>query len=152
MKSLVKIRSFRRGRPARMRGERGAVQIEFLLSFMITIFIMFSMWELIMIVHTMNVLSDAAKEGVRCAVVSGRSCATIPTGCPFAPDAVKCRVWSFARLSFHDMSGMTVTLTPATIPAPGERIRVTVSYPFIPYTALPFTPTIPAAAQGRVVF
>ena len=76
----------------------------------------------------------------------------MPPGCPFAPDKVKCRVWSYARLSFHDVSGMTITMTPATIPAAGERVRIVVSFPFVPYTALPFTPTIPAAAQGRVVF
>jgi hypothetical protein len=149
MTSAERIRSLRR---RRARGERGAVQIEFVLSFMITIFIMFSMWELVMIVHTMNVLSDAAKEGIRCAVVSGRSCNTPPPGCPFDPDKVKCRVWSFARLSFHDMSGLTITMTPSTIPAPGERVRIVVSYPFVPFTALPFNPTIPAAAEGRVVF
>ncbi len=135
-----------------LRNDRGAVQIEFVLSFLITMFMMFSMWELIMIVHTMNVLSDAAKEGVRCAVVSGRSCSTVPTGCPFGTNAVKCRVWSYARLSFHDVSGMTVTMTPSTIPAPGERVRIEVSYPFMPFTALPFKPTIPAVAEGKVVF
>lgn len=152
MNSRERIRSIRRQRPSRIRDSRGAVQIEFILSFLITIFIMFAMWELIMIVHTMNVLSDAAKEGIRCAVVSGRSCNTVPTGCPFDPDKIKCRVWSYARLSFHDMSGLTITMTPSTIPAAGERVRIVVSYPFIPFTALPFNPTIPAAAEGRVVF
>jgi hypothetical protein len=143
------IRSLPGRRP---RGDRGAVQIEFILSFLVTIFIMFAMWELIMIVHTMNVLSDAAKEGVRCAIVSGRSCDTIPPGCPFGSDKIKCQVWSYARLSFHDMSGMTISMTPSTIPAPGERVRIVVRYPFIPFTALPFNPTIPAAAEGKVVF
>ena len=152
MTSLKRIRSLRRRQDHRIRGERGAVQIEFILSFLITIFIMFAMWELVMIVHTMNVLSDAAKEGIRCAVVSGRSCDTLTAGCPFGSDKMKCRVWSFARLSFHDMSGMTITMTPASIPAPGERVRIVVSFPFVPFTALPFNPTIPAAAEGRVVF
>lgn len=152
MTSPEKLRSLRRRLARRARGDRGAVQIEFILSFLITIFIMFAMWELVMIVHTMNVLSDAAKEGIRCAIVSGRSCDTIPAGCPFGSDKIKCRVWSFARLSFHDMSGMTITMTPSTIPAAGERVRIVISYPFVPFTALPFNPTIPAAAEGRVVF
>lgn len=130
----------------------GAVQIEFILSFMIIMFLIFAMWELIMIVHTMNVMSGAAKEGVRCAIVSGNGC-DAPPGCPFGGDKIKCRVWDYARFSFHDVSAMIVDLTylDGTDDIP-NRVRVTVQYDFVPFTALPFSPTIHAAAEGRVVY
>jgi hypothetical protein len=135
-----------------LRTDRGAVQIEFILSFLVIMFVLFAMWELIMIVHTMSVLSDAAKEGVRCAIVSGRSCTPAEAGCPYGGDVVKCQVWSYARLSFHDISAVTVEMIPATLPAPGERVRVSIRYDFVPYTALPYRPTLSAVAEGRVVF
>src|SRR5260370_27981377 len=55
-----------RGRSARRaRGDRGAAQIEFALTILTIVFVMFWMWELVMMTYTMNVLSDSAKEGVR---------------------------------------------------------------------------------------
>ena len=39
---------------------RGAVQIEFALTIIIVMFVMFWMWELIMLTYTMDVMGDAA--------------------------------------------------------------------------------------------
>ena len=100
----------------------------------------------------MNVMSESAKEGVRCAIVRGNGC-TAPAGCPFGADKTRCRVWDYARFSFHDVSAIAINVTypDGTADAP-NRVRVTVQYDFIPYTALPFRPTIRAAAEGRVVY
>jgi len=115
-------------------------------------FVIFGMWELIMVVHTMNVMSDAAKEGVRCAIVSGNGC-PIPAGCPYGTDKIKCRVWDYARFSLHDVSAITINPEyPDGNNDVGSRIRITVQYDFMPYTALPIRPTIRTAAVGRVVY
>lgn len=142
---------------------RGAVQIEFILSFLTIMFVIFGMWELIMIVHTMNVLSDAAKEGVRCAEVRGvwnpltKSCdaasnpVSNPPPCPSGIDSV---VREYARLTLHDISAMTVSVTyptPGNCTTSGNLVRVQVSYTFVPYTALNFKPTLSAVAEGRLV-
>jgi hypothetical protein len=142
----------RRGKLTRLPGARGAVQIEFVLSFMVIMFVIFGMWELIMIVHTMNVMSDAAKEGVRCAIVCGNGCPA-PAGCPYGGDNVRCRVWDYARFSLHDVSSININVSypDGNADAP-NRVRVTVQYNFIPYTALPLTPTINSAAEGRIVY
>ena len=58
---------------------RGATQIEFILTIITIFFVMFWMWELILMTYTMNVLADAAKEGVRTAIVQGSSAGTCPT-------------------------------------------------------------------------
>ena len=138
--------------PGHRRGEKGAVQIEFILSFLVIMFMMFAMWELIMITHTMNVMSDAAKEGVRCAIVRGNGCPA-PAGCPFAGDNIKCRVWDYARFSLHDVSAINIDVTypDGTTIAP-NRVRITLAYDFVPYTAMPYKPTIHAAAEGRIVY
>jgi Flp pilus assembly protein TadG len=144
------------------RDSRGAVQIEFILTIMTIMFVMFWMWELIMMTYVMNVLSDAAKEGVRVAIVQGSS-----TGdCSVLVPAVTARVKAFAGMSLHDMSGMNVyvcsyadgdTTTTcssdsATLCSATNRLRVVVSYPFIPYINLPLKYTLHAVAEGRIVF
>jgi len=131
---------------------RGAVQIEFVLSFLVIMFTIFGMWELIMIVHTMNVMSGAAKEAVRCAIVKGYGC-TAPPGCPYGGDNVRCRAWDYARFSFHDISAINVTLSyPDGNSNAPNRVRVTVAYDFVPFTALPLRPTIHSVAEGRIVY
>ncbi len=154
---------FRTRRAGRSRiGDRGAVQIEFILSFLTIMFVIFGMWELIMIVHTMNVLSDAAKEGVRYAIVHGgggsANCSgpSPPAGCT-SPDTGGSRVVAvvqdYAKLSLHDISAITITVTypDGQIVSP-SRVRVEVAYAFVPYTALNIRPTLRAAAEGRIVF
>ncbi len=152
---------------ARFREQRGQAQIEFLLTFLTIMFVIFWMWEFVMVAYTMNVLSDAAKEGVRYAIVHGTNCNqgagcasadAIPVGCPYAGDVVRCKVWSYARLSLHDVSAMTITVscppsaTCATFPpAAPNPVRVVVSYPFIPFTSLPVRPTLRAGSEGRMV-
>jgi Flp pilus assembly protein TadG len=134
---------------ARIRSSRGAVQIEFALTIIVVIFVMFWMWELIMLTYTMNVLADAAKEGVRTAIVQGSIAGTCPT------TTVTNRVKTFAAMSLHNMSAMTVKVyspgTPGTCKVP-NRVRVEVTYPFIPFINLPANYTLHAVAEGRIVF
>lgn len=154
-----------KGQPPRSRRDRGAVQIEFVLSILTVLFVMFAMWELIMIVHTMNVLSDAAKEGVRYAIVHGEKNDPAYQSGPGSTTAITQVVSGYAKLSFHDISAMTVRVCYA--PAAGTTgfpcvsggtnellsiVRVEVEYNFLPYTALPFRPTLRAAAEGRIVY
>lgn len=149
-------------RRGQQRSERGASLIEFAMSFAVVIFLIFWMFEMIMVMYTYSTLTDAAKEGVRYAIVHGSNNPTTVT-------AVKDRVQTFANLSLHDLSGMTVDveyfkadgtqytdaggapLTSTGAVTPPDRVSVTVAYPFIPYIHLPWTaPTIHATAQGRV--
>ena len=140
-------------------GAGGAVQIEFILSILTILFVIFWTWELIMALYTLNVLSDAAKEGVRYAIVHGdgggtpgRVAAPGPSGptcpCPAIENVVK----DYAKYSLQNISAMTVTVTyPDASNAAPSRVRVEVQYNFAPYTALPVTPALRAAAEGRIV-
>jgi hypothetical protein len=147
-------------RRSRFPRARGQGQIEFLLSILTIMFLIFAMWEVVMIVYTLNVISDAAKEGVRYAIVHGGgnvNCSG-PNPSPECtnPDPAAARVIDvvkdYARFSFHDTTAISVTVTypDGFIDAPG-RVRVEVAYQFVPYTALNFRPTLRAAAEGRIV-
>jgi hypothetical protein len=131
---------------------RGAVQLEFILTIMTIMFVMFWMWELVMMTYTMNVLSDSAKEGVRYAIVHGLEGSTACSGSPDTT-AIVSRIQDFAKMSLHDMSAMTVTVTyQGSCNLPGNWVRVVIAYPFVPYINLPVNYTLHATSEGRIVF
>ena len=144
--------------PLRKRKERGASQIEFILAIVVLFLVLFGVWELTMIVYTMNVLSDSAKEGVRFAIVRGGGgvsgvAAPGPQGPTCPCPAIENLVRDYARYSLHDITGMTVNVTyPDGNNAAPSRVRVEITYNFVPYTTLPYTPALHAAAEGRIVY
>jgi len=136
--------------------------VEFVLSFTVVIFLVFWMFEMIMIMYTYSTLTDAAKEGVRYAIVHG-------SNNPTTVSSVVDRVQTFANASGHDVSGITIDvkyfksdgteytdtggapLTSTSAVDSPDRVTVTVAYPFVPYINLPWAvPTIHATAQGRI--
>src|SRR5437867_11149680 len=89
------------------RAARGAASIEFMLTIIIIMFVMFWIWELVMMTYIMNVLSDSAKEGVRYAIVNGFD-SSGTCSVPRYNTAVVPRVPHSATMTLHDLSGMTV--------------------------------------------
>ncbi|HLW78686.1 MAG TPA: TadE family protein [Terriglobia bacterium] len=169
------------------RADEGQSQIEFILSILTIMFTIFWTWEVVLAVYTYNVLSDAAKEGVRYAIVHGSnncypsggataqsSCGSVtaPTLCngrspnPAPDNSTSCTganlsacnnvAWTvgcYAQLSLHDISGMTITTNwpDASLNTAGSKVNIVVSYKYVPFLALPITPTLTTASQGRVV-
>src|SRR6266511_3740275 len=132
--------------------QRGATQVEFALSILTVVILIFWTFEMAMVVYTYSVLSDAAKEGVRYAIVHGSQ-----NGSPSGPSDysnVVSKVNSYAQLSLHDISAINVS--PSYIDNDNDaphRVSVTVTYTYVPYIKLPFTsPTITTSAQGRIVY
>ncbi len=168
-----------RNRPANSllpdKRETGQAQVEFALTIVFLMLLVVGFIELVMMIYAYNVLADAAKEGVRYAVVHGSSNGT-PSGptCPCAdidgpPAPVGTDagngsgygvVRSFAQLSGHYVTGtaMTVNVTyPDTTNPPANqspnRVRIVVSYPYTPFFGLGWpTITVNAAAEGRITF
>jgi hypothetical protein len=144
------------------RGARGQAQLEFILSIVTILFLIFCIWELVMAVYTMNVLSDAAKEGVRCGILHGTWDAgnqvCVPENPGASPPPANCPdvaglVTNYARASLHDISAITVNVTyPDTTCKALNRVRVEVQYRYVPYLNLPLTPTLHTAAEGRFIF
>jgi Flp pilus assembly protein TadG len=139
--------------------EKGQAMVEFLLSLMLLMIFVILCFEGVLLLYTTNVLADAAKEGVRYAVVNGSNSAS-PAGpstgassdCTTNITPVKNVVSNFAGLSFHDVSAMTVSVCylDGNNVAP-SRVQVTLSYVYKPWFNVPMTPTISAAAEGRIV-
>lgn len=148
-----------RGLSRRLRGERGEAQVEFALSIMVVLVTIFFAWELLMAMYTAAVLADAAKEGVRYAIVHGSNSSLCSGPNPSSPctyDApaaeVVNTVKTYAQASLHNISAITVTVTyPDGNNEALSRVEVTVIYNFVPYVNLPFTPRLTTKAAGRIV-
>ena len=134
--------------------------VEFALSILVLMLLIFGIIELIMLIATYNALANAAKTGVRYAIVHGTGNANCSG--PGAPgvtcgDAgaanVTSAVTSYARLSLHNVSTMVILPTyPDGSSAAPARVRVVVSYPYQPFFGLGWpTVTVRAAAEGRIM-
>src|SRR5574341_1103289 len=147
-------------RSRRLRGERGQAQVEFALSIMVVLFTVFCAWELLMAMYTASVLADAAKEGVRYAIVHGSGstlCSGPNTSAPCVNDPTAVQVANvvkdYAKASLHDVSAITVSVTypDGSNEAPNS-VQVAVTYAYVPYIRLGFfTPTFTTKAAGRIV-
>jgi Flp pilus assembly protein TadG len=156
----MKLNSMR-GRNLRT-AEQGQALVEFALTAVFMMVLIISIIEMSMLLYTYSVVADAAKEGVRYAIVHG-SHNSSPSGptCPCSAidgAAGTGVVKSYAQFSFHDTSPMTVTVTyPDTANPPANqspnRVRVTVSYPYQPFFGLGWpSVTVSANAEGRIAF
>ncbi len=145
------------------RKSKGQATVEFALTIIFVMLLILGSLEMIVLIYTYSVLADAAKEGVRYAVVHGTgvggSNCSGPGGagvsCTDSTGSnVIARVTTYTSLSFHDSSAMTVTPTyPDGLSTAPNRVRVTVTYPYQPFFGLGWpTVTVNAAAEGRIVF
>lgn len=135
--------------------------VEFTFCIVIVIFLLFWVFEIVMLMHTYSVMAGAAKEGVRYAIVHGAANSS-PSG-PSSGSASNCStnianvrtvVSNYASGSFRDLSGLTTTVCYLDgNNKNGSRVQVTLSYPYAPYINMPWAnPTISAASEGRIVF
>lgn len=133
--------------------------IEFSLSVWTLFLVTFLIFEFCMSIYTYSVLSNAAREGIRYAIMHGTdssSCSGPSTGCGDSTGSnVTTVVQGYASVSFHDLSAMTVTPSwPDRASTPNSRVLVTISYAYIPYLSIPgFTsPQMQVTAEGRIVY
>jgi Flp pilus assembly protein TadG len=128
---------------ARSRGESGQSLLETAMMITIIFSVVFWMFEIGWLMYTYSVMANAANEGVRYSIVhSGGDAA--------GTDAT---VKTFATASLHDVTALTTSITfPDGGAAPPNRVRVAVTYVYIPY--LPHfisAPTMRTYAEGRMV-
>ena len=127
------------------RNDEGAAQVEFALTILTMLVVVFMLMELCSAVYTYTVLSDAANEGLRYAIVHSKDANF--TG------NVTTKVTTYAANSAHDMSAMSVIVATPDGGTPPGRVQITVSYPYVPYTIWMSTPpTMHAYAEGRMVY
>jgi Flp pilus assembly protein TadG len=133
----------RLGTQARWRRQRGQSLLETALMIVIIFTVVTWVFEIGQLMYTYTVLGDAANEGVRYSIVhSGGDTA-----------GTTARVKSFAGTSMHDVTSISVTVTaPDGNYNPPNRVRVKVSYTYVPSLKVFTTPpTLTAYAEGRMV-
>jgi Flp pilus assembly protein TadG len=140
-------------------GEQGSMLIEFSISIWILLLVALLIFEFCMTLYTYSVLGNAAREGIRYAIVHGTdssSCSGPSTGCTDSNGSnVSAVVNGYASISFHDISGITVTPSwPDATSTPSSRVLITISYPYVPYMTLPGfnSPQMQVTAEGRIVY
>jgi TadE-like protein len=162
------------------RKQDGQAMVEFALVIFLVFMLIAATIQMILLMYAYNTLADAAKEGVRYAIVHGtqNSICSGP-GNPNITPVVTCpdpsgsiyvipAVTNFAGLSFQNVTSGEVTVsynprdsngTCANGPcsstgcsAPGCMVRVSINHTYLPFFGLGW-PTFPlnAAAEGRVM-
>ena len=149
-------------------GTRGATMVEFVMTFLVITFVLFLLFELSLWIYTYNVMADAAKAGVRYAIVHGSnnttpsgpsSCpspCTLPTSCTTDSanvTAVRDEVVKWAQFSVYSTASISVTVCylDGTNKAP-NRVQVKISNPTTAFFSnLWSAPPVTATAQGRIV-
>src|SRR3989442_15202033 len=132
-----------RSMQTRWRRQRGQSLLETAMMIVVIFTVVFWVFELGWLMYTYSVLADAANEGVRYAIVhSGGD-----------PAGTQAKVKAFASTSMHDVSAISVSVTsPDGTYAPPNRVRVTVTYTYIPFLPQFITaPTMHSFAEGRMV-
>ncbi len=142
-----------------IRDELGSMLIEFSLSVWTLFLVTFLIFEFCMTVYTYSVLGNAAREGVRYAIVhriDSAPCSGTGSGCGDTLGSnITSVVKGYTAVTFHDMTGMTVTPSwPDGTSTPASRVVVTISYPYVAYLTLPgfSPPSMQVAAEGRIVY
>ena len=128
----------------RSRRHRGSALLETALMMLVIITVIFWVFELSWLFYTYTVLADAANEGVRHAIITSGGDST------GTQDVVK----KFAKASMHNVSAISVSVTfPDGSATPPNKVRVTVSYNYLPYlpSFLGSSPTMSAYAEGTMV-
>jgi Flp pilus assembly protein TadG len=156
--------------------EKGQALVEFTLTILLIFLLFVGMLEMILLLYAYNTLANAAKEGVRYAIVHGTGSSTVNggVGCsgpglPSATPPVVCStspypkvqnwVTNFASLSMQSVapSDVTVDYNPnsangVACNVPGCLVRVTVQKIYRPFFGLGWPSlTIYAAADGRIM-
>lgn len=147
--------------------QKGQAIVEFMLVVVFLMVLFISILQMILYMYAYTTLANAAKEGVRYAIVHGTgntNCSGPGTTGPPAvtcPDTgganVKTAVTNFAGLSFQNVSNVTVDYNPngangSACNVPGCLVEVTVSHTYSPLFGLPWpTFTLNAAASGRIM-
>lgn len=155
---LMRFRLRSRAAYVPLSGESGSLMVETALALLVVLPMVFWLFELCMLTYTIGVLGDAARQGVRYAIVHGTdssNCSGPSTGCADSSGAnVIATVKNAAVFSFHDISGMTVQVSYLDgSSSPSSRVSVAINYAYVPYIQLPgIAQTIDTTAEGRIVY
>jgi Flp pilus assembly protein TadG len=131
--------------------DAGSAQVEFAFSILFMVVTLLTLMELCNAIYTFVVLSDAANEGVRYAIVHSADS-------NFSSD-VQTKVWTYAGAAFSINNPTQNVNVSVSCPDTGgcavpNRVEVNVSYSYVPLITFfrsATSPTMTAYAEGRLV-
>lgn len=141
-----------------VQSECGSAMVEAALTLLVVMPMVFWLFEICMLTYTCSVLGDAARQGVRYAIVHGTDsslCSGPSQGCSDSAAAnVISTVQSSAAFSLHDLSKMVVQVSyPDSSSSPSSRVNVAIQYTYVPYIKLPgIADKVSMSAEGRIVY
>jgi Flp pilus assembly protein TadG len=145
--------------PCRLCQQNGQATLEMMISLTVAFSLVFWMFELCLLTYTCSVLNDAAKQGLRYAIMhgtTGSNCSGPDTGCsdqsPYAK--VQATVLTTASASLHNISAMTITVSYANgTAAIGNPVSVVVAYTYVPYLNFPgLAAPLTFASKGNILY
>lgn len=133
----------------RLGEDRGGSMIEFAISAFLLVMVILAVVEFSRMVSVYTDLADAARAGVRYAIVHG------PDNWPPVPD-IPTVVQSYA-VGWLDTSqlasNVTVNYPNGIPPKVGDPVQVTVRYPYDPFsTYFPLSVTLSSTSEGTIAF
>jgi len=140
------------------RDTSGFAAVETAFAFLLAVPVLVGCFELCMFTYTQTALTDAARVGVRYAIVHGSNsspCSGPSVGCSDSTGAnVSSMVDTYAARSVSSLSGATVTVTyPDGSSAPPSRVVVSISYSYLPsFLPAGISGVMNAKAEGRIVY
>jgi len=127
-------------------GDGGQSLVETALMLLVIFMVVFWIVEMCGVMYTYATIANAAEEGVRYGMTSSAVVAN--------DSRIITRVKNFAATSMHDVSAISVAVTlPDGSSTPPNRVKVTVSYTYVPWLSNVITnPLVMSAyAEGRMV-
>lgn len=131
--------------------------VEFAAVTVALVLILLASFEFARMVLVANAVANAARAGVRYAITHGSdrtgSGSTGPSGPSSNPTQVVTVVKNFAAAGPLDISKLNVSVDyPDAANAPRNRVNVTVTYPYDPFTVLPLSITLGSTDQGVITY
>ena len=127
-------------------GDGGQSLVETALMLLVIFMVVFWIVEMCGVMYTYATIANAAEEGARYGMTSSAVVAN--------DSRIITRVTNFAATSMHDVSAISVAVAlPDGSSTPPNRVRVTVSYTYVPWLSNVITnPFVMSAyAEGRMV-
>lgn len=137
--------------------EQGSAMVEFALSAILLITVIFGVMAISVALYSYNVVSEAAREGTRYAIVRGSKCNSFASACPAKVDGSDVQAYlrsltypgikpaNLTAASVYSSIGGAVCTPSASCNNPGNQVKVSVTYsfplviPFVPARTLSMT-------------
>jgi Flp pilus assembly protein TadG len=144
------------GMTGRLPRSEGATLVEFSMVVFLFIIVLLGVVEMGRMVLVYTALNDAARAGVRYAIVHGSDSSAQVAACNPCTDGLATTVQNFASTGLVHGSNVTTVLTlPDSATKPGSRVDVTVSYtydPLVSYFSSKLNVSMGATSEGVIVF